>query len=82
MSCGTSAFLLVGTYSCAAPSAAFTAGDNSTFQLKGRGFHNMGLAHTDFLGSQLTGQVVLHGTLNGKDQVIGPSIHLCQGLNP
>ena len=42
----------------------------------------MGLAHTDFLGSQLTGQVVLHGTLNGKDQVIGPGIHLCQGLNP
>ena len=39
----------------------------------------MGLAHTDLLGAQFAGYVVLDGGLDGEDQIIGTRLVIVQG---
>ena len=39
----------------------------------------MGLAHTDLLGTQFTGHIVLDGCLDGEQQIIGACLVIVQG---
>lgn len=39
----------------------------------------MGLAHTNLLGAQFAGKVILHRSFDGKDQIIGTSLVVVQG---